>query len=552
MSDRGHTVTSTPLEASPEKTPSAVVVPPISATTLDDASGPPVPASPVPLGVRSGVAVTERTDGESSPTSGTPSSSTSGTSSSADLLSSMVAPQIYQGPRVEVQADVVRRLEQTMVQHPNRFPSMIMYLGSVVMDAIPGTDEEVGAMSGAALLCNTRNSLPSAVNAIELSLLAGAADGLVENTLQTMVRARQFEYLRRSGIVGTGWSLIIEIHYTRERDSKPDGALHKDTLGNTLFVNLNYNNTGPMQGPEWIENPPPIADHDTRMDETLPPRFMSDVRATRVAHRDDPQGLVKTATLDQPYSMLAFVDEAIHHASPLVAHRRATPDALRDFLRTDADFSADYDAADAAWRSARPPTTSLSSTAATSSSPPPSFASAFARSDPDRWELLMGWCHGTTTVARPQLVDQARLSDRQVDRLHSHMRDGAELPDRGRDEGRFFNGVSIPPQARTDRTRTARHPIGPQEDRGSDGRQIPLTRQMSGLLRGGGPTAQRTGTSILGHKGTVTPSRSFFRTWVRAVPTGSVEMLPLPAPAPLAPAPSSTPEGTTSGRCVVQ
>src|SRR5437763_6814445 len=62
---------------------------------------------------------------------------------------------------------------------------------------------------------------------------------VVENTLKTMIDSGEVEYLRKGGLPNDEWKILIEVHYYRQRGVSATG-FHKDTQGETLFVNLNY------------------------------------------------------------------------------------------------------------------------------------------------------------------------------------------------------------------------------------------------------------------------------------------------------------------------
>ena len=114
---------------------------------------------------------------------------------------------------------------------------------------MPQTKEEEQNLIESAPLISTDNALGANLNAYDgISKNERVAKLIVKNTLRTMQDAGQLEYLRRSGIVGPSWKILVEIHYYRDRGSGV-GSLHKDTLGQTLFVNLNTSPRMRSQGP---------------------------------------------------------------------------------------------------------------------------------------------------------------------------------------------------------------------------------------------------------------------------------------------------------------
>jgi hypothetical protein len=163
--------------------------------------------------------------------------------------------------------------------------------------------------------------------------LPGLVDGLaplvIENTLKTMVDASQFKYLRAAGLPNAHSKILVEVHYIRARP-KDMAGFHKDTQGQTLFVNLNYHaGEHSLRGPEYVLNPPRSEKHDERIygkgetPGTLPKQFTDDLSYAR-GQLGDPTEIRSSGTV-QPYGYVAFVDEAIHHATPFFEHRYVTP-----------------------------------------------------------------------------------------------------------------------------------------------------------------------------------------------------------------------------------
>ena len=173
---------------------------------------------------------------------------------------------------------------------------------------------------------------------------------MAENALKTMIDAEQFKYLLAAGLPNKDWKIFVEMHYYRARDKEMAG-FHKDTRGQTLFVNLNYHIEDQQQqglatrGPEYVLNPPPNAKHDAQIYGTvgkenvpvkqqktgsLPQKFTSDL--TEVRQELDAPNVIKSAGTIQPYGYVAFVDEAIHHATPFDQGRYVTPTEFKNYL----------------------------------------------------------------------------------------------------------------------------------------------------------------------------------------------------------------------------
>jgi len=160
---------------------------------------------------------------------------------------------------------------------------------------------------------------------------------LVKNTILTMEKAGQIAYLRSSGLTGGNSNIIVEIHYYRNRDQSSI-AFHKDTVGETLFVNLNYLNKEEIAGPEYILNPRTVASHEMEIQDRLPAKAYRDL--VKVRNRLVAPTKIKWAGNIPKYGVVAFTDELIHHATPLTEHRTVYSDDLKRYLQ--ANYSDEY------------------------------------------------------------------------------------------------------------------------------------------------------------------------------------------------------------------
>jgi len=298
--------------------------------------------------------------------------------------------------------------------------------------------------------------------------------------------------------------------------------MHKDTLGQTLFVNLNYTNEQEMSGPEFIVNPPLQAEHEQAIEENLPAEFMSDLKYVRGAV-GQPK-LIKAGTV-APHGFVSFVDEAIHHSTPLIGHREVSATNVRLFLENETPFKDHYRQALAAWnKSQEKPAEvkagflgSLFGSKPKQPPPPKSFAELFQANvevkEKVRWEALFGITEGDgrTKLDRPVLY-KAGLSEDDVDLLLSQYG-----PD-------TFTSAQIPAKARKEGKGEARAPFWktpPTKE--AEGRKIVLKREMSqkALDRQLPRVAVQSGDikegQFASEKYAKTGRRAFFRTWVRAV-----------------------------------
>lgn len=434
---------------------------------------------------------------------------------SAELLKELATPKMFPGPDIPLQDSIVDRLEEKIPesknlrqlaveksqrandeweriwkeQHPtggqeeknedkkeflrNQEPlppdydKAILFLGSIELESIPAKVEDEGLMIDNARLIDSDNALATNLKAVDLCTLAGVDQDLVTNTLKTMQAAKQIEYLRKSGFVGKGWKILVEIHYYRDR-STVSNNLHKDTLGQTLFVNLNYTNKETQAGAEYLANPP----QTRQLDGMLPDEFVADLGA--VSDQTPKGSKIKAPDLI-PNGVIAFVDEAIHHATPLIGHREVTAKDLADYLDSDPRFAklpaarSEYNKSFGFW--------SFSA-----------YAKDVDSTLAEMWLRLKMLCEKgqQKTFTRPELV-KAGMSSGGVDELLStHGPKG-------------FRSVSIPGKAR-----------------GKEGGHI--------IEEEGKPKVLQRTMSHRALKGTLPPKtvgkRRFFRTWVRAIPTG--------------------------------
>lgn len=242
---------------------------------------------------------------------------------SAKLLARLAVPQIRPGPSVDVQKRLVAELDKH-----DSLSGGILNLGGILIDQMPAKDDELIASAHLVALPPSGGFVsagrPRGKEIKELGL-----DGdVVVNTLRTMIDAGEIAYLRVAGLPNAAWKILVEVHYYRERDMSQTG-FHKDTLGETLFVNLNYHMDRAVIGPEFAVNPAPSASHDEQTLNTLPEGFREDLAFTR---RQLGPPAEYGAGIANPFDYVAFVDEAIHHATPYYHHRNVTGADLEQYL----------------------------------------------------------------------------------------------------------------------------------------------------------------------------------------------------------------------------
>ncbi|QJW91617.1 hypothetical protein HNV11_20650 [Spirosoma taeanense] len=264
-------------------------------------------------------------------------------SGSGELLSKMITPQVFQVPNIQLQQKLVTKLEEALeeaIKHEKK--STIVQrlqvescLGGIELTSLGEEDslQEIikkaklipikGKVDG--LMADTEGSA-NLLSTFDLVTKAGLADMIVENTLSTMEKANQLEYLRQSGLLNDKCKLVIEVHYIRDRNVSYS-TLHKDTQGQTLFVNLNYLNKKGIAGPEFIVSPHSDEEDQERLRRLMPAKFHEDLQVARSLNTNltkEGEILIETKDIDQEYGVVAFVDEGIHHMTPVIEHRTVT------------------------------------------------------------------------------------------------------------------------------------------------------------------------------------------------------------------------------------
>lgn len=152
-----------------------------------------------------------------------------------------------------------------------------------------------------------------------------------DNVYMTLKKSGQMDYLLDNAEQLVDWRIVVDVDFYYERPADAVG-FHKDTVGRSLFVNLNFNNSSPIMGPEYILNPPPIAEHDVHTSSKLPEIFKRHLTDQRVRLGEATKIV---ATRVPPYGIVSFVDELIHHSTPYKEHRGVSGDQLYNFFAKD-------------------------------------------------------------------------------------------------------------------------------------------------------------------------------------------------------------------------
>lgn len=401
---------------------------------------------------------------------------------SALLLAAMARPKAYDGPDLTVRGQIMDKLESTFPEFPGLAKLPQVYLGSVVLENLPVLEDNLADWIGARDTEETDFSILATANAFAVTSQAGVGKDLAGYTLNVMKTAGQLEYLRKSGFVGPDWTIVVEMHYYRDRPRK-NPVLHKDTLGQTLFVNLDYFTSEPDAGPEFIVNPPPIASHENKISGTLPEEFRDDLAEVKKSLPAPTE--IDTVDLG-PNQFVAFVDELIHHATPLAKNRTVTTQAVRTFLGNDADFKDSFPAAVEAKRVSEDVETSTFRTELKQ-------RSTVTDEQAVTWEALMTLCSGSNRKTDRGELRQVGLTDNQIERLlfkHArHKYDWVHI-----DKAALQENQPRIPLTKAD----SEEPL--QLPRKMSHRQIPTQFAEAAKAK-----------------------RSFLRTWVRAVPSNEVK-----------------------------
>lgn len=399
-----------------------------------------------------------------------------------------LAIQVFPGPTVEVQNKIVTKLEEYFdeavrfdsnyatnngVGKENYFPVTQgnprgnVNLGSVLLPPnLSGYDNIENLIKDSTLMETPSGAplIPSVFKLIKDD--ESLKRGIITNTIRTMETAGQIKYLKGLGL-SEKWTIIIEIHYYRQRVQSEPG-FHKDSVGETLFVNLNYVNEEELSGPEFIVNPPVDPQHLDNRKNTLPKKFRTHLAdAGKELPAPDKIG---TESIPK-FGVVAFVDELIHHKTPTPGHRKVPAANLAKFLEK--KFPQEYKNAKW-WYESR-----LFYHVGWGLSWVTSKTKTYQKNV--QWEDWIKMTKSGRSFDRHDLL-RAGLSQSQVDEAVNDYSENAS----------GFNKVSIPHKA----TRTANYDIG--------------TTRLKRTMSSGNLNQTPVNSSGSGR-------RAFFRTWVRAV-----------------------------------
>jgi len=271
---------------------------------------------------------------------------------SQKLLAKLAKPQVLPGPEVQVQDDIVTGLEAKISEavtggKEKESHYIVSCLGGILLGTTPGDLDTLIKQSKLYDLPEGERSIGPST--FDLAVEAGVTEKIVINTLATMEAAGQLDYLRKSGLIDTDWKVIVEVHYYRDRNPEQT-KFHKDSTGQTLFVNLNFTNEQEIAGPEVVVNPATSPDYEKKLEKgsyqnaktlkrfKLPKVFVEDLQQTK-QELGEPEEIIQTVV--KPKHFVAFVDEAVHHKTPTLGHRTVTTLEIDSYMRK--KYKHDYE-----------------------------------------------------------------------------------------------------------------------------------------------------------------------------------------------------------------
>ena len=419
----------------------------------------------------------------------------------AKALKKLAQPKVFPGPEIPAQTAIVEALEKKVDQ--KLYPVDKEKLKSVICLGAVELPDDLNADKGTLInsakmieLPNVKITGPSPDGRNQISgffpdssvdqhfeLVKG--ETTLQNNIKTlvigtMIAAGQMDYLKTVDWAKQGVRIFVEVHYYRERNPEQQ-AFHKDTLGQTLFVNLNFVTEDSIVGPEFVLNPPSVEGHDEQMKSTLPARFQKHLATVR-GGLGDPTEI--GATRIKPNEAVAFVDELIHHKTPTYGHRQVSSSELGKYLK--ANYPKEYKRAeDRSW-----------------------YRSYYLGIVPKARlnAVYYGWGKQAYNdeLKWDEWLKVASDKNKRYDRVFLRTKGFSDdLIDGILGEDLRFKHVSIP---NTKRSATTGKPLTGHSGPVVSKNRPPLKRQMSALALNNELPPQST------------KPRRFFRTWVRAIP----------------------------------
>ena len=244
-------------------------------------------------------------------------------------LKDLAKPQLFALPQTQIEAQnkIATNLNE-VIERNNWGHHDIFGLGTIELPPFSTTTPVLPVLKDAADLPPHLRPL-SANTPVKLDLDDEMKGAIVKNVMATLVMAGQLAYLKSRGLPNEEWAILIEVHYYYNRP-KDSFRLHKDTLGDTLFLTLNYLSDQETAGPEFILNPDPVEAHEKYIADRYPQNILKDFS---LARKELPQPTTIGATKIPAKGVIALVDELNYHATPFIGRRTVTGNEVNTFMK---------------------------------------------------------------------------------------------------------------------------------------------------------------------------------------------------------------------------
>ena len=144
---------------------------------------------------------------------------------------------------------------------------------------------------------------------------------LQQNVRYVLNRSGQWRLLQENCDPRFEYSVSLDYYHNRPL---AEAGFHKDTLGNTMFINLAFVNERPLVGPEWfidlgpnLSDPRKLRDHER----ALPSWFLKALKSQRSAWASRPSKNRVRVKLIDACATVCFNDALVIHSTPLLGHR---------------------------------------------------------------------------------------------------------------------------------------------------------------------------------------------------------------------------------------
>jgi len=141
-----------------------------------------------------------------------------------------------------------------------------------------------------------------------------------ENVDYTLRSAGQYQWILANWAnISQTHDVYIDVDFYPNRMPDRGGLLHKDSVGETLFVNLTYNNPQPGASPEYAYDNQGHAPYEQGFPQSAH-TLLADARRANQGRPDTIEGVHLPAR-----GRVSFMDPAIWHATPLYGRRLQLP-----------------------------------------------------------------------------------------------------------------------------------------------------------------------------------------------------------------------------------